>query len=75
MPYELITVDDLALTSVDANQLQTKLEEHNRTLYKKPRDINFDTRKKSKGAKKHKISRLIIEQARVAQRKIELGKL
>jgi len=74
VPFELITVDDLALTSVDAKQLQTKLEEHNRTLYKKPVDIKFDTRKKSKGAKKHKISRLIMEQARVAQRKIELAK-
>ncbi len=75
MPYELITIDDMALTSVDAGKLQANLEEHNRTLYKQPKDIEFDTRKKSKGAKKHKVSRLIIEQNRRAQHKIELGKL
>jgi len=74
VPYELITLDDMALTSVDAGKLQANLEEHNRTLYKKPVDIEFDTRKKSKGAKKHKISRLIIEQSRKAQHKIELAK-
>jgi U3 small nucleolar RNA-associated protein 7 len=76
--YELITIDGDALTGVDAQTLQDKIEESNKTLFMKPLDIKFDPRNKMKGkggsAKRHYIRKKVEEQAKTAHLKMELAK-
>lgn len=75
--YELISVDGDSLTGVDAPTLQEKMEEEAKTMFIRPRKIEFDPRNKMKGkqgsAKRHHIRKSVIEQAKLSDLKIKLA--
>jgi hypothetical protein len=59
--------------------LQEKIEERNKKLFIKPSNIEFDPRHKMKGkggsAKRHHIRKQVIEEARRANLKSDIGKI